>query len=310
MASFENHTLKQKARITNLLENLRAKVKFFTVVNHQGKILGEVKDLIIDANRKLTFVISQTIEPKKRYFQLKSHLVERIDSKNKIIVTNVEDSKVKELSYSINNSEQENEDLIRKEEIPKVRNSKKESINSDMENNFFNSEITTDNTTENNNKMESVIAESVEPIHEEIVRLLGEKLVVNRSKRKVGEVIVRKEIETRMLQIPVRHEKLIVEQVSPEQKQLAEIDLGHEEISEIELESGETLNLDNVDSNLSVTGEFHSPKIASLLLNAIALEQNHGCKKVRVTIFVEDEKHQQTYQEWFTRTSNSKYTQK
>jgi len=43
----------------------------------------------------------------------------------------------------------------------------------------------------------------------------------------VGEVIVRKVIETRMVevQVPVRHEKLIVEQVSPERKQLAEIDL-------------------------------------------------------------------------------------
>jgi len=44
-------------------------------------------------------------------------------------------------------------------------------------------------------------------------------------------------IETRMVQVqvPVRHEKLIVEQVSPERKQLAEIDLGQEEFSGVEL---------------------------------------------------------------------------
>jgi len=59
---------------------------------------------------------------------------------------------------------------------------------------------------------------------EEIIRLLGERLVVDRGKRKIGEVIVRK-IETRMIQVPVRHE-VIVEQVSPERKQLAEINLG------------------------------------------------------------------------------------
>jgi len=68
-----------------------------------------------------------------------------------------------------------------------------------------------------------------EVLEEEIIRLLGERLVVDRGKRKIGEVIVRKEIETRMIQVPVRFEKLIVEQVSPERKQLAEINLGQED---------------------------------------------------------------------------------
>lgn len=72
-------------------------------------------------------------------------------------------------------------------------------------------------------------------LSQDIIRLLGERLVVDRSKRKVGEVIVRKEIVTRIIQVPVRHEKLIVEQVSPERKQLAEIDLGQEEVIGIEL---------------------------------------------------------------------------
>ncbi|MGH2413213.1 MAG: hypothetical protein ACREPR_17725, partial [Brasilonema sp.] len=127
-----------------------------------------------------------------------------------------------------------------------------------------------------------------------------------RTKRKVGEVIVRKEIETQIVQIPIRREKLIVEQVSPERKQLAEIDLGQETISGVDLNltERETSALTtNFDGGLSVSGEFSSPKIASLLLNAIALEKNHGCKAVRVTILVEDEEHQKTYQEWFARTS-------
>jgi len=69
----------------------------------------------------------------------------------------------------------------------------------------------------------------------DIIRLLEERLVVDRSKRKVGEVIIRKEIETRIIQVPVRREKLIIEQVSPERKQLVEIDLGQAEIAGIEL---------------------------------------------------------------------------
>lgn len=72
-------------------------------------------------------------------------------------------------------------------------------------------------------------------LSQDIIRLLGERLVVDCTKRKVGEVIVRKEIVTRTIQVPVRYEKLIVEQVSPERKLLAEIDLGQEEVIGIEL---------------------------------------------------------------------------
>ncbi len=59
------------------------------------------------------------------------------------------------------------------------------------------------------------------------------------------------------------------------------------------------------EAGLTVTGEFDSPKVASLILNAIQLEQNHGCKKVRISILVEDEEKQQKYEEWFQRTSKA-----
>jgi hypothetical protein len=114
-----------------------------------------------------------------------------------------------------------------------------------------------------------------------------------------------------MVQIPVRREKLIVEQVSPERKQLAEIDLGLEEISGIELTEAEITGsklpeTTNLSNELTVKGEFNSPKIASLLLNAIALERHQGCKKVRVEIVVEDAERQKTYQEWADRCSSGK----
>ncbi len=148
-------------------------------------------------------------------------------------------------------------------------------------------------------------ASTPEVLEDDLIRLLGERLVIDRSKRKVGEVIVRKEIEIRMVQVPVRREKLIVEQVSPERKQLAEIDLGQGEITGIELTqtASPAPEIASLDSHLTVRGEFNSPKIASLLLNAIALERRHGCQKVRVEIVVEDAERQKTYQEWFERCS-------
>ncbi len=77
--------------------------------------------------------------------------------------------------------------------------------------------------------------DTLKMLSQDIVRLVEERLVVNCSKRKIGEVIVRKEIETRIIQVPVRYEKLIVEQVSPEHKQLVEINLGQAEGAGIEL---------------------------------------------------------------------------
>jgi stress response protein YsnF len=65
---------------------------------------------------------------------------------------------------------------------------------------------------------------------EEVIPLLAERLVVDRHKRKVGEVVVRKVIETEVIEVVVRREKLIVEQVSPSYKELAVIDLGETSI--------------------------------------------------------------------------------
>jgi stress response protein YsnF len=274
-------------KITSLLESLRKKVKSFAVLDKQRQIIGYVQDLVINANLDLNFVISQIAnQEKNRFFLLKGKEVEKIDSRTHSVLTKLE-------KFQIQNLPEYN---IRKHNKVSDMN---ENTNAQNE---INDHITYASANEGT---VSVIPENIETAEQEIIRLLGEKLIVDRTKRKIGEVIVRKEIETRMIQVPVRREKLIVEQVGSEHKQLAEIDLGEEEISKVYLAEGETRPIDGFNNSLSVTGEFNSPKIASLLLNAIALEQNHGCKKVRVTIFVEDEEHQKKYQEWFARTSKS-----
>ncbi|WP_066377630.1 MULTISPECIES: DUF2382 domain-containing protein [unclassified Anabaena] len=138
---------------------------------------------------------------------------------------------------------------------------------------------------------------------DKLVRLLEEELLVDSSKHKIGEVIVRKAIETKMVQVPVRREKLIVEQITPDHKQLAEIDLSQGEITGVELRESDRPEFNGQLSGLTVNGRFVSPKIASLLLNAIALERNHGCQEVVVSISVDNEEYQKKYQEWFDRCS-------
>ncbi|MEC4892556.1 MAG: DUF2382 domain-containing protein [Oscillatoria sp. PMC 1051.18] len=131
--------------------------------------------------------------------------------------------------------------------------------------------------------------ENLETESDRIIRLLAEQLIVERSKHKVGEVVVRKEIETRMVEVPVHREKLIVEQVGAENKQLAEIDLGEGEVTGVEV------------GKATVRGEFISPKAVSDLLAAIALDKNHGCAAVRVEIVLNNPEHKETYQQMFDR---------
>jgi len=127
------------------------------------------------------------------------------------------------------------------------------------------------------------------------VPLMEEGFTVSYQPRKMGEVIVRKQIQTRMVQVPVRYEKLIVEQISPERKSLVELDLSGGELGNVEI--AET-------SFPSITGEFASTKAASSVLEAIAKTLDQRCKKVRVEIEIDDPSLQQAYQEWLTQLSH------
>lgn len=129
---------------------------------------------------------------------------------------------------------------------------------------------------------------------EKIVSLLGERLIVNRSKRKIGEVVVRKKIETRLVQIPVRREILVVEKIGKEAETLAEIDLEEEEHNGVEIN-----HIPSNGSNYHVFGEFVSPLEAREILDIIAREPKHGCAKVRIELVVENSHQRDRYQKIF-----------
>jgi len=127
-----------------------------------------------------------------------------------------------------------------------------------------------------------------------IISLMEEQVVVDYVRRKVGEVIIRKQVETRMVQVPVRYEKLVIEQVSPDRRQLAEVDL-----SEMEETEPADLSLRHPNgSRQVVSGEFTTPRAASHLLDAIAKTLHHRCHKIRVEIELEDPTLQAVYQQW------------
>ena len=147
---------------------------------------------------------------------------------------------------------------------------------------------------------------------QEVFSLLEERLIVNLSRRKVGEIVIRKEIETQILQVevPVQREKLIVEQVSPEYQLLAQIDLGQSNSMAIAETLVDRLRVVTNDKEPStkldrnepkVSGELDSLKAASDLLNEIANMPAADWETVRIEIVLKDAKHQDNYQALFDR---------
>ncbi|PSB39597.1 hypothetical protein C7B69_02230 [filamentous cyanobacterium Phorm 46] len=147
--------------------------------------------------------------------------------------------------------------------------------------------------------------EDFDIVDQDVIRLLEERLVINRSKRKVGEVIVRKEIETRMVQVPIQWEKLIVEQVGDDPKVLAEIDLGEGHITGVDL-----TEIKSDRQEPTVKAEYTSVQKASKILNAIASQPRHGCVKVRIELVLEDKQLEETYQKWMTENHSDDHNQK
>ena len=222
-SSILGESSKDDARLNTLVEQLKSKLANFVLLDKQGELIGEVKDFILDANHQLNLVGSPlALAPGSRCFLVSSKRIKKVEAANNSVLVDIAKAEVEYLPEYVMT------------ETPNIETSvESKAKQEEPDNNSF------------------LLPFEPEVLQEELFRLLGERIVVNRSKRKIGEVIVRKEVETRMVQIqvPVRHEKLIVEQVSPEYKQLAEIDLGQEIVTGIDLleSASQALEIDRVD---------------------------------------------------------------
>jgi stress response protein YsnF len=296
-----NYSLHDRHYFNSLIDKLKAKLRNFLVVNRQGERLGIVKDLIVDRQRQLQIIISPTASHPTSSLQLNSKQIEKIEIVDKIVVVNPQPAS--------NNASTENLTSESGREQSLTDSSKTASDRADTsaasQDPFMPSEPLAPKAMTHETEHQAEMQFRSEPdLPDEIIKLLSERVVVERKKRKVGEAIVRKEIETRIVEVPVRYEKLVIEQVTPERKQIIEINLGQETLTELESELAEAAN--GKQHNLAgttVSGSFSSPKIASLLLNAIARERQHGCQQIRIEIVVDSPEKQKTYQEWFARCS-------
>lgn len=114
-----------------------------------------------------------------------------------------------------------------------------------------------------------------------IIPLLEERLNVIRRRQKIGEIVIRREVETRIVEVPIRREKLIVEQVSPVFRQIALVDLGDQE----EISLSKTAPEQGIDQTLNAT--YTSVHDASRALETIANTLTTYCHAVQINLFIQ-----------------------
>ena len=129
-------------------------------------------------------------------------------------------------------------------------------------------------------------------LDEHQISLLEEKLVVKRQKYKVGEVIVRKVVETRTIHLPIRREKLIVEKAGTTDEHLAEVDLGEGQVNGVKFSE-----LGNANELYLSQSNFVSVESAQQLLATVNDRFDGSNVKVRLEIVSDSSDSQTAYQQ-------------
>jgi Domain of unknown function (DUF2382) len=131
------------------------------------------------------------------------------------------------------------------------------------------------------------------------ISLLAERLAISHQPRKVGEIVVRKRIETRVIEVPVRHETLVIEQVGSNPRQLAVIDLKPDNIPSTSNSKKSGFH----PSNLK--GRFASAAAASQFLQTIAQQDSTGDIQVQVELMLPDQQSVERYQDYLQQYASS-----
>ncbi|MBD0267957.1 MAG: DUF2382 domain-containing protein [Cyanobacteria bacterium Co-bin8] len=127
------------------------------------------------------------------------------------------------------------------------------------------------------------------------IQLVEERLVVNRKRNKVGEISVRKVIETEIVEVPIRREKLVIEKIGAGEP-LMEIGLGETRIQGAGLADGlvsvagtgsaTSTATATASQDLTTSADLASIREAITFLGSVVKLPAHHCEKVRVVIFL------------------------
>jgi len=114
---------------------------------------------------------------------------------------------------------------------------------------------------------------------EQCFQLLEEQLVVNRKRVKLGEVVIRKVIETQMVEIPVQREKLVVQKIG-ENQALFELPLGETHLHGNDIAPQRQPQVDPYVA----TGNLQTIQDAVRCLTVLARSANASCRRIRTTL--------------------------
>lgn len=154
-----------------------------------------------------------------------------------------------------------------------------------------------DYVKENNNVQNSDLSEL------DTIKLLEEKLKVTRRREKVGEVVIRKEIETRAIKVPVRREKLIVERIGKNPELLTEVVISEENVNGFEYSQ-----FDETDTLQTIRSDFLDVQTAKSLLEAVSKLSATDNVKIRLQIVTTSSENQMQYQDLCDRASQTVFT--
>ncbi|WP_107670535.1 DUF2382 domain-containing protein [Cyanothece sp. BG0011] len=128
--------------------------------------------------------------------------------------------------------------------------------------------------------MESPLSNQNSNHNQDEIKLLQERLKVEREQEKVGEVIVRKETETKVAMVPLQQEKLIVEQVNADNSEV-------EKIAEVDLKKSQ-VSKPIVNSNRlsTIKAKFNSLQEAKDYLQDMAPELSEQVREIEIKLTI------------------------
>ena len=197
-----SNNLNDAGDLKSQLLNLERQLISFKIIDRQGINRGIIKDIYYDSDGDINLLLElANVRDKLSLRRLRCEDIRQVDIEDKSIVSNL--------------SEEQLEDLSIYQPVPThIKDALSES--SDYNEGDIN--------PNSNIAQQSVAPENIK------LSLLEEKLKVIRHKHKVGEVVVRKQVETRIAKIPLRREKLIIERIGKNPEQLTELIISEEKV--------------------------------------------------------------------------------
>ncbi len=257
------YAIDEVSNLNTRLSELDQELISYQIIDSQGIPRATVADIYYAADNSLNLLIKldrSTDLDRLSLRRLASSDIRQIDRANKLILSS--------LSY------QQLENLPLYQALPAhLQEAVAESSSDDYE-------------------MNSTYNQNLAPSSEiERITLLEEKLRVKRRKQKVGEVIVRKQVETRIVQLPLRRETLIVERIGNNPERLTEVVISENQVNGFKYEELS----DRAQLNVS-RSNYLNLQTAQELLEAIAHLDSANNAKVRVEIVTDSSEAQIQHQ--------------